>query len=44
VANAVTGLLVDRAQATAMGERGREWVTRDWSWDRSVALLREWLS
>jgi phosphatidyl-myo-inositol dimannoside synthase len=44
VANAVTGLLVDRAQATAMGERGREWVTRDWSWDRSVALLREWLA
>ena len=29
---------------TAMGQRGREWVSDGWSWDRSVATLRELLS
>ncbi|MDP9845240.1 glycosyltransferase family 4 protein [Streptosporangium lutulentum] len=33
VAAAVAGLLKDPAGARAMGERGREWVTREWGWD-----------
>jgi phosphatidylinositol alpha-1,6-mannosyltransferase len=44
VAEAVAGLLSDRARAAAMGARGREWVEREWSWDRSVASLRGWLA
>ena len=43
VADAVTALLTDRARARAMGARGREWVEQEWSWDRSVDALREWL-
>jgi len=43
VAVAVSALLSDRAGASAMGARGREWVEREWSWDRSVDSLREWL-
>ncbi len=43
VATAIAELLGDPVRATAMGMRGREWVEREWSWDRSVALLREWL-
>jgi phosphatidylinositol alpha-1,6-mannosyltransferase len=45
VAAAVAELLTDRARATAMGERGRAWVSEAWSWDHTVAdLLRmlEW--
>ncbi|WP_371779456.1 glycosyltransferase family 4 protein [Streptosporangium subroseum] len=33
VAAALVGLLKDPAGARAMGERGREWVTREWGWD-----------
>jgi phosphatidylinositol alpha-1,6-mannosyltransferase len=43
IADAAARLLSDPAHARAMGERGRAWVEREWSWDRSVALLREWL-
>jgi len=43
VADAISALLSDRAGASAMGARGREWVEREWSWDRSVDSLREWL-
>lgn len=44
VAAAVAELLNDAARAEAMGARGREWVEREWSWDRSVELLRGWLA
>ncbi|MBB2911879.1 phosphatidylinositol alpha-1,6-mannosyltransferase [Streptosporangium becharense] len=33
VAAALSGLLRDPVRARAMGERGREWVAREWSWD-----------
>jgi phosphatidyl-myo-inositol dimannoside synthase len=36
----LTGLLTDPAGARAMGEKGRAWVERDWSWDQSAARLR----
>ncbi|MDQ1698292.1 MAG: phosphatidyl-myo-inositol dimannoside synthase [Frankiaceae bacterium] len=42
VAAAVTSLLADRERAGAIGARGRDWVEREWSWDRSVELLRGW--
>ncbi|GLW10531.1 glycosyl transferase family 1 [Microtetraspora sp. NBRC 13810] len=37
VAAAVAGLLADPARARAMGERGREWITREWTWDAVAA-------
>ena len=43
VADAVIALLLDPTRARAMGARGREWVEHEWSWDRSVELLRGWL-
>lgn len=44
VADAISALLSDRAGASAMGARGHAWVEREWSWDRSAGLLREWLA
>lgn len=43
VADAVSALLSDSVRARAMGAHGREWVAREWSWEGSVARLREWL-
>jgi phosphatidyl-myo-inositol dimannoside synthase len=43
VAESLVGLLADRASAAAMGERGRAWVSEEWSWDRSVSRLRTYL-
>lgn len=43
VADAIGELLSDPSRANAIGERGREWVEQEWSWDHSVDLLREWL-
>lgn len=43
VATAIAELLADPVRAKAMGTLGREWVEREWSWDRSVELLRGWL-
>jgi phosphatidylinositol alpha-1,6-mannosyltransferase len=40
VAARVTELLADPAKARAMGEKGRAWVERDWSWDQAAARLR----
>jgi phosphatidylinositol alpha-1,6-mannosyltransferase len=40
VAAAISGLLSDPKQAARMGAAGREWVTREWSWDRLGAQLR----
>jgi phosphatidylinositol alpha-1,6-mannosyltransferase len=36
----VTELLTDRAKARAMGEKGRAWVERDWSWSQAAARLQ----
>ncbi|MFC6156462.1 glycosyltransferase family 4 protein [Kribbella jiaozuonensis] len=39
----ITELLTEPARARAMGEAGREWVRRDWSWARSGDGLRNLL-
>lgn len=39
VADAVTGLLIDRDRAAAMGAAGREWVRAQWRWDTLAARL-----
>ena len=44
VADAVSGLLVDRDRATAMGSAGRAWVERAWRWDLLADRLRGLLS
>jgi phosphatidylinositol alpha-1,6-mannosyltransferase len=36
----VAELLADPVRARAMGEKGRAWVERDWSWEHSAARLR----
>jgi phosphatidylinositol alpha-1,6-mannosyltransferase len=36
----LVALLSDPATARAMGEKGRAWVERDWSWDLVAARLR----
>lgn len=36
----VTGLLQDPEGARAMGEKGRAWIERDWTWDQAAARLR----
>jgi phosphatidylinositol alpha-1,6-mannosyltransferase len=44
VASAVADLLLDEQRARAMGERGREWVTQQWSWQATTNQLRELLA
>jgi phosphatidylinositol alpha-1,6-mannosyltransferase len=39
VATRIIGLLRDPAEARAMGEKGRAWVERDWTWDQAAAKL-----
>ncbi|HEX2312960.1 MAG TPA: glycosyltransferase family 4 protein [Thermomonospora sp.] len=39
VASAVADLLADPAKARRMGDRGREWVEREWRWDVQAARL-----
>lgn len=41
VAAKVVSLLADTERRRAMGERGRDWVRAGWTWDRSVARLRD---
>ncbi len=36
----LAALLSDPAFAKAMGEKGRAWVERDWSWDQTATRLR----
>lgn len=43
VAARLTELLADPHRARRMGECGRRWVLRDWSWERQAALLAELL-
>jgi phosphatidyl-myo-inositol dimannoside synthase len=44
VAQQLIALLRDGDAARRMGERGREWVSSAWSWERSVARLQDFLS
>ena len=44
VAEAVAGLLLDPARATAMGAAGRDWVEREWRWDVLAERLRALLA
>ncbi len=43
VAARITGLLLDRGEARAMGARGRAWVTREWRWEVLAEQLAELL-
>jgi len=40
VAERLVALLSDPAGAKAMGDKGRAWVERDWTWDLAAARLR----
>jgi phosphatidyl-myo-inositol dimannoside synthase len=40
LAGRLVALLTDPAGARAMGEKGRAWVERDWTWDLAAARLR----
>ena len=40
LARRLVELLSDPVTARAMGEKGRAWVERDWSWDLTAARLR----
>lgn len=44
VAEVVAGLLADPARRTAYGEAGRDWVQRDWTWDRAASRLASMLA
>ncbi len=39
LAGRLTGLLADPAGAAAMGEKGRSWIDREWTWDRVAERL-----
>jgi phosphatidyl-myo-inositol dimannoside synthase len=40
VTDRLVTLLTDQAAAKAMGDKGREWVERDWNWDLTASRLR----
>ena len=40
LAGRIVGLLGDPDGARAMGEKGRAWVEREWTWDRAADRLR----
>ena len=43
IVEAVSGLLIDPATARQMGAAGREWIQRDWNWDRLTERLGDLL-
>ena len=43
IADAVAGILADRAAAAAMGAAGREWVEQHWRWEALGGRLRQLL-
>jgi phosphatidylinositol alpha-1,6-mannosyltransferase len=43
IVEVIAGLLADPARARRMGQAGREWIVRDWSWDTHTARLSELL-
>ena len=44
VADRLQTLLLDPARAADMGGRGREWVSAEWSWERSTSTLTSLLA
>jgi phosphatidylinositol alpha-1,6-mannosyltransferase len=44
LADRVTELLSDPAGAAAMGEKGRSWIDREWTWDGVAETLRRILA
>ncbi len=40
LADRLVELLTDPAGATAMGDKGRAWIDRDWTWDRVADRLK----
>jgi phosphatidyl-myo-inositol dimannoside synthase len=44
LAERLVALLSDPVTARAMGDKGRAWVERDWSWDLTASRLRSLLS
>ena len=44
IADAVIGFLTDPDRARVMGEKGRSWVEREWTWDRQAARLEALLA
>jgi phosphatidylinositol alpha-1,6-mannosyltransferase len=44
LAEALIGLLADPERARAMGEKGRSWIEREWTWERQAARLDRLLS
>jgi phosphatidylinositol alpha-1,6-mannosyltransferase len=40
LADRLTELLADPAGAAAMGEKGRSWIDREWTWDRVAERLK----
>lgn len=44
VTRAITALLADPERAAAMGQRGRDWMLRDWQWSTRAAQLAALLS
>jgi len=43
IVEVIAGLLADPTRARRMGQAGREWIDRDWSWDIHTARLSELL-
>ena len=43
IARRITQLLGDADLRATMGRAGRDWVTREWTWDRSAERLRAML-
>ncbi|SDP23669.1 phosphatidylinositol alpha-1,6-mannosyltransferase [Nakamurella panacisegetis] len=44
IAQAISGLLLDRERSARMGAAGREWITERWNWQRSADRLADLLS
>jgi phosphatidylinositol alpha-1,6-mannosyltransferase len=44
IGDALIGLLADPARARAMGERGRDWIEREWTWDQVASRFDEILT
>jgi phosphatidylinositol alpha-1,6-mannosyltransferase len=43
IAEAICALLADPARAKSMGAAGREWITKEWSWDLWSSKFRKFL-
>ena len=43
IVEVIGDLLADPASARRMGEAGRQWISRDWTWDSHTARLADLL-